>query len=258
MASGSTPDFDCSPARFTCTRAGTSSRRAAESESSEWASSQVRFTTFTLFDWRWPMKCQANASPYSACFASRSWARFSPTILTPASTSVAISRSGTYFVAATTVTAGPTSAWMRARRSRIVSGDGTEHPLHAARAAVAPVREEELRMVARAEVDPLDALDPCPAQRALRRGPEVELAAGREVVVEQRGDLRPDVVAARPDRRPDDRDERVGLVAAQGIDTGLDDALRKPAPAGVQDRERTRALRARDRDRQAVGRHGED
>ena len=76
---GGTPPFDPSPARFTWTSAGISSRRAAESVSREWTSSQIRFTTFTLFDCRRPMKCQRKASPYSACFASRSWARFSPT-----------------------------------------------------------------------------------------------------------------------------------------------------------------------------------
>ena len=39
--------------------------------------------------------------------ASRSWARFSPTTSTPASTSTAMSSSDTYFVAATTVTPAP-------------------------------------------------------------------------------------------------------------------------------------------------------
>src|SRR6185295_6339355 len=111
--SGSIPDFDASPARLTSTRAGTVSRRAADSESSEWTSSQRRLTTFTLFDWRWPMKCQRNASPYSACLRSRSCARFSPTTSMPASASTPRSASATYFVAATIVTVSPTSARMR-------------------------------------------------------------------------------------------------------------------------------------------------
>ena len=34
--------------------------RAADSESSEWTSSQISFTTFALFDCRWPMKCHRN------------------------------------------------------------------------------------------------------------------------------------------------------------------------------------------------------
>ena len=50
------------------------------------------------------MKCQRNASPYSACLRSRSCARFSPTTSTPASASIAISSTETYFVATTTVT----------------------------------------------------------------------------------------------------------------------------------------------------------
>src|SRR4051812_26851803 len=131
------------------------------------------------------MKCQRNASPYSACFASRSWARFSPTTVTPASTSAAISGSETYFVAATTVTFGPTSACTRASRSRITSGDGTDHPLDAAGPAVAPVREEQLGVVAGAERNALDARDPGCAERALGRTPEVELAIHRQVVVEE-------------------------------------------------------------------------
>ena len=103
-SSGATPDFDSSPDRLTSTSVGTVNFRAADSESSECTSSQMRFTTFALFDCRCPMKCQRNASPYSACFRSRSCARFSPTTSTPASTSTAMSASETYFVAATIVT----------------------------------------------------------------------------------------------------------------------------------------------------------
>ncbi len=62
--------------RFTSTRPGTVNRRAADSDSSECTSSQIRLTTFTLFDCSRPMKCQRNASPYSACLRSRSCARF--------------------------------------------------------------------------------------------------------------------------------------------------------------------------------------
>ena len=43
--------------------AGTVRRLAADSEPSEWTSSQIPLTSFTLFDCRWPMKCQRNASP---------------------------------------------------------------------------------------------------------------------------------------------------------------------------------------------------
>ena len=47
-SSGATPDFDASPERLTSSSAGTVSRRAADSESSEWTSSQMPFTTFDL------------------------------------------------------------------------------------------------------------------------------------------------------------------------------------------------------------------
>src|SRR5262245_46379210 len=146
------------------------------------------------------MKCQRNASPYSACFASRSCARFSPTTCTPASTSAAMSRSPTYFVAATTVTSGPTASWTRASRSRMSSGDGTDDSLHAAREPVPPVREEEVGVVARAEVDPVDARDARFPERSLGRAPQVELPTDRQVVVEEPGHLGPDLVAAGPDR----------------------------------------------------------
>jgi len=46
------------------------------------------------------------------------------------------------------------------------------------------------------------------AQLPLRGGPEVELSFGRQIVVEELRHLGPDLVAAGPDRRPDDRRER--------------------------------------------------
>src|SRR5581483_8623106 len=142
-----------------------------------------------------PMKCQRNASPYSACFASRSCARFSPTSRTPASTSAAMSRNETYLVAATTVTPSPTCAWTCARRSRIRSGDGTDHPLDAARPAVPPVREEAFGMAAGAQVDPVDARHSGGAQRPLGRRPQVEPPSHGQVGVEERRDLVSHLVA---------------------------------------------------------------
>src|SRR5207249_2077130 len=179
---------------------GISRRLAAESVSSECTSSQMRFTTFTLFDCRRPMKCQRKVSPYSACLASRSCARFSPTTLIPASASAAISASVTYLVAATIVTASPTSARTRPMRFRISSGESTEHPLDAARAPVAAMREVQLGAVAGADVDPVDAVDAGPAQSPLGRGPEIELSTRGQIRVEERGYLVADLVAARPDR----------------------------------------------------------
>ncbi len=88
-------------------------RPAAEMLESEWQSSQSSDTSRAFRDWRWPMKCQRKLSPWSACLAARSWRRFSPTTSTPASASTPRSSALTYFVAATTVTPGPTSARIR-------------------------------------------------------------------------------------------------------------------------------------------------
>src|SRR5262249_37619574 len=153
-------------------------------ESSEWTSSQQRFTTLALFDCSRPMKCQRNASPYTACFASRSCARFSPTTSTPASARTAISSSATYFVAATTVTPGPTCSRTRAYRSRSSAGDSTDPALEAAPLALAALGEEERLVAARAEIDAVDPLDAGAPERALAGGPEVEDAVAREVGVE--------------------------------------------------------------------------
>ena len=81
----------------------------------------------------------------------------------------------TSFVAATTVTDGPTAACTWAKRLRILSGESTDHPLHPARAPVAAVREEQLRVVAGAQVDALDPFDPGGEEGALGSAPEVEL-----------------------------------------------------------------------------------
>src|SRR5947209_16381480 len=140
-------------------RAGTVSRLAADSESSECTSSQMRLTTLALFDCRWPMKCHRNVSPYSACLRSRSCARFSPTVRTPASASTAMSLGETYFVAATIVTPSPISLWMRARFVRTVSGDVADHSLTTRDAAVAAVREETVRIARSAEVEALERAD---------------------------------------------------------------------------------------------------
>ena len=49
--------------QMTSTSAGVSSRFAADSDESEWTSSQIRLTVFALRLCRWPMKCQRNVSP---------------------------------------------------------------------------------------------------------------------------------------------------------------------------------------------------
>src|SRR3954464_6682652 len=98
------------------------------------------------------------------------------------------------------------------------SGDGTDPSLDAAREAVAPVREEELRVIARAEVDPVDARDAGVAKRELGRAPQVELPVHRQILVEEPRDLRPDLVAARPDCRPHDRRESLCRVDTKSLD----------------------------------------
>src|SRR3954470_457098 len=122
------------------------------------------------------MKCQRNASPYSACLRSSSCARFSPTTSTPASTSTAMSASETYFVAATIVMCSPTSARMRSYASRTASGDVADHPLPAGDAGVTAVREVFV-VTGGAHVCALDRRDARVTQDALRDGPEVEVAS---------------------------------------------------------------------------------
>src|SRR6266536_4280556 len=120
------------------------------------------------------MKCQRKRSPYRACFASRSWARFSPTTSMPASASACISSTVTYFVATTTVTDGPASALMRSYRSRSSSGDTREDSLDAARLPVAPVGEEELGMARSAEIESLHLRDTGRTQCLLGCPPQIE------------------------------------------------------------------------------------
>src|ERR1044072_7570319 len=169
------PDFDASPERLTSTSAGIVRRFAAESDASEWHSSQMSLTDFALRLCRWPMKCQRKRSPWRACFAARSCARFSPTTSTPASASAPMSSAATYLVAATMVTAGPSSPPMRSKLARTVSADKAKHALPPGDPVVAPVREEALRGARRAEVDAVDAHAAGRAERPLGRAPEVEL-----------------------------------------------------------------------------------
>ena len=63
MGKRGTPDFEASPERFTSTSAGIVSFLAADSEASEWHSSQSSLTSGALRLCRWPMKCQRKASP---------------------------------------------------------------------------------------------------------------------------------------------------------------------------------------------------
>src|SRR5919201_6066608 len=161
------PDFDFSPDRLTSTSAGIVSRFAEDSLASEWHSSQRLLTVFALRLWRWPMKCQRNASPYRACFASRSWARFSPTTSIPASSRAPRSSAATYLVAATIVTSGPSSALMRSKLEPTVSADNCDDALGSTRPPHPPFGEEQIGVAGGAEVEPLDWRGTGLAQRAI-------------------------------------------------------------------------------------------
>src|SRR5262249_17877639 len=157
----------------------------------------------------------------------------------PASASTDMSAEDTYFVAATMVTAEPTSSRMRERRARTSSGDSTDHPLGAVPRPAVTAREDLVGMAPRAEVEPLDGADAGAQQGPLRGCPEVELAFPGEVVSEALGDLGADLVAAGTDRGTDDRS---GLAAAERGGARLDHPGCQAAPARVDDGERRSAV----------------
>ena len=84
------PALPSSPATLTSTRISVSgvpclpSWVSAESDATEWISSTYGRICLTLRLWSWPMKCQRN-SGWAVALASSSWARFSPTSVSPAS-----------------------------------------------------------------------------------------------------------------------------------------------------------------------------
>src|SRR4051812_7773973 len=87
-----------------------------------------------------------------------------------------MSSNATYFVAATMVTSGPTSARIRSRFARTASGDTRDHTLDATRVARAAVREEAVGVAVRAEVHAMDVVGAGRPERAFGRGPEIEVA----------------------------------------------------------------------------------
>src|SRR3954451_20046000 len=188
------------------------------------------------------MKCQRNASPYSACLRSSSCARFSPTTSTPASTSTAMSASETYFVAATIVTCSPTSARMRSYAARTASGDVADHPVPAGHAGVTAVREV-LVVAGGAHVCALDGRHARVAQDTLGDGPEVEVASAHclaaEAVAVGRRDVVADLVTAWADPRADGGAK---CTRAECCDPRLDDPCEEPEATRVQERERRPAV----------------
>src|SRR5439155_14676624 len=122
-------------------------------------------------------------------------------------------------------------------------------------AVVAPVREETVSVTRRAQVAAFDLLDAGRPQRTLGGGPQVEPAVACDVLpeglTERHCNLLPHLVAARPDARTDRRGE---LAGADRPHARSDDPGEQATPAGVQDLDRgPEAVRARNRDRQAVG-----
>ena len=121
------------------------------------------------------------------------------------------------------------------------------------------MREEELRVARRAEVEPRDLGNAHGVERLLGCAPEVELAVAHdrhtETVAKPGGDVVADLVAARADSGPDHRGEASSVQRGR---SRLDDSLEQAAPAHVDGRDRgLLALPAHERDRQAVGREDE-
>src|SRR5690349_13692485 len=115
--------------------------------------------------------------------------------------------------------------------------------------------EERLRLAGRAAVEAVDAVDARGPESPLGARPEIEAPVTDDVVAEalaeRRRHLLPHLVAAGPDPGADRGGE---APSAEGLDPRGDDALEQPAPAGMEHCDRRLSLvRARDRDRQAVG-----
>ena len=137
----------------------------------------------TLRLWSWPMKCQRNAPGYAVAFASRSWARFSPTSVIPASASVPISSSGTYLTAARTSTRvrqlRADAREVLAHAAGVEAGDQTRHTTPAWRPVTPPSRRWEKNRPSQHIVHrPTSCTVATPASRARRAaiGREVEVA----------------------------------------------------------------------------------
>src|SRR5437868_13678399 len=124
-----------------------------------------------------------------------------------------MSSSETYFVAATTVTRGPTSSAMRSYRGRIAAGsrDVRDHSLAARAAEVAAMGEEPLAVAGGAGVEPVDMRAAGGAERALDARPQIKPSAdgdvGAERLPRRPGHLFSHLVAARSDRGADDSRE---------------------------------------------------
>ena len=97
---------------------------------------------------------------------------------------------------------------------------------------------------------------PARRERPLGRRPQVEDPVACQVGVEAGRDLGPDLVAARPDRRPDDRAPSARRRAPHAARSTTPSASPRQ-PAWTTRERRRAAVRRGDRDRQAVGRQRE-
>src|SRR5919106_6366035 len=202
-ASGAMPTLLCSPARLTSIStlasepAWRSSWASADSLATEWISLTSGRTDLTLRLCRLPMKSQTKRSPQRSRLASRSWSRFSPTSSTPPSASAPISSTGTYLVAARISTPEPARSRTRSRLRRTTSGSRSrsgstiadpfpdQTGLPPSPAVVATVREEQLRLAARAEPRRLDLVHAGPSEQAVRDLGQIEHASVRDAFAER-------------------------------------------------------------------------
>src|SRR4051812_3324321 len=258
-SAGGIPAFPSSSATFTWTSTSStgccSSRFSTESDATEWIRRTLGATSLILRLWSAPMKSQLKSSRCASCFATKSWARFSPTSSTPASARTGSSSAGTYLIAAQISTSPmrsrTDSRLLRIRAaSRPLNCSGTQHQpgLPPRDAGIATVREVQILPAARAAVEVLDLLDAAGAQLVLGDDPQVEHPAlgGAVDVLELGAHLVAHLVAAASDPRP--HGGRGGLVEHR--QRPPDDSAGQAAPAAV---EHGHPVAARERHRVAVG-----
>ena len=165
---GATPPFDSSPARLTCTSAGTSSRsrrrvRVERVDELAGAVDDLDLVRLQAAD-----EVPAERVAVDGVLRLEVLRAVLADDLDPGlGERPPCRRAATYFVAATIVTSGPDLGARPARSARAAQPATAPITPWAPRpSAAAAVREEELRIAARAEVEPLDALARPPARSA--------------------------------------------------------------------------------------------
>src|SRR4051812_639760 len=150
------------------------------------------------------MKSQVS-SGCAAALASRSWARFSPASVMPASARTPICSSGTYLVAARISTDSPTCARTSARlaRTRSTTSGATPRPPGGRWCRGRAGARRTARTAGGAQAAVVDLGDARGLEAAARRELEVEVPAAGDLGREPRADLVADLVAAGSDPGPD-------------------------------------------------------